>query len=654
MDKLLWVLLPIALAGALAGVLAWRGRLPSRAVLNVWFSLLLLVYLLVTASLGIFWVANQHLPVFDWHYLFGYALLLLLVVHLGFNLRMVLFHLRRKPGAAEAAPTAGGRRPFLGTFGAFGVLGMGAAAGLGYFIGLRHGRTELRIEASTGPGADTALAVVEQFHDFSSHTRGGVLRRAPGADWGDPPPPFKPPGTGRRLALPEARKALVPATAQAWGAAALADMLWHTAGVSARSGGINFRTSPSSGALFATELYVLTLDVPGVAAGLWHYDVPGQALQQVGAVPVERGLPGTGALPPDARALIVATALFRRSGHKYRDRTYRYVLGDLGHALENLRVVAQHTGATATLLQAFDEARIAAALGIDEQEEGVLALMLLQGPAAQALPPLAAAPWQPPALAGAQAATLGITDAIHRATSLRAAALPPAGYTVPASTPEPPLAASPLPLFPLSSLSPLTALTAQTPHSPLPPRNSEIVDPLALIAGRRSVRRYSPAPLALADLAAVLAAMAKPGPLLSDAVRIDVLALRVAGLEPGAWRYHARAHALERRARHGDDLRRRARAAGLDQDVIGDAAAIFVLAIDRSALAADAAGAARGYRHAFIESGLLGERVYLEAGARGLGVCAVGAFYDEEAAALVGNDPAQEWIVHFAALGVAG
>jgi len=32
----------------------------------------------------------------------------------------------------------------------------------------------------------------------------------------------------------------------------------------------------------------------------------------------------------------------------------------------------------------------------------------------------------------------------------------------------------------------------------------------------------------------------------------------------------------------------------------------------------------------------------------------VGAFYDEEAAALVGNDPAQEWIVHFAALGVAG
>lgn len=36
----------------------------------------------------------------------------------------------------------------------------------------------------------------------------------------------------------------------------------------------------------------------------------------------------------------------------------------------------------------------------------------------------------------------------------------------------------------------------------------------------------------------------------------------------------------------------------------------------------------------------------------GLGACAVGAFYDDEAAALVGVNPAHEWVVHFAALGV--
>jgi nitroreductase len=98
-------------------------------------------------------------------------------------------------------------------------------------------------------------------------------------------------------------------------------------------------------------------------------------------------------------------------------------------------------------------------------------------------------------------------------------------------------------------------------------------------------------------------------------------------------------------------LRRRSRAAGLDQDTIGDAAVVVVLAIDRAAFAADPAGPARGYRHAFLEVGRVGERLYLAAPTLGLGVCAVGAFYDDEAAALVGVDPAKEWVLHFASVG---
>jgi hypothetical protein len=64
-NKLGWVLLPLVLAVAWLGWLARRGRWPSRHVLNVAASLLLLAYLGGTAALGIFWVANQHLPVFD-------------------------------------------------------------------------------------------------------------------------------------------------------------------------------------------------------------------------------------------------------------------------------------------------------------------------------------------------------------------------------------------------------------------------------------------------------------------------------------------------------------------------------------------------------------------------------------------------------------
>jgi len=145
--------------------------------------------------------------------------------------------------------------------------------------------------------------------------------------------------------------------------------------------------------------------------------------------------------------------------------------------------------------------------------------------------------------------------------------------------------------------------------------------------------------------------MAATPPLLSPSVRIDVLTPAVQGLPPAAWRYRPARHALALQVRHDDTLRRRARAAALDQDVIGEAAAVLVLSLSRADFAADAAGAARGYRHAFLEAGMVGERVYLEGQAQGLGVCAVGAFYDDEVAALCGIDARREWVVHLAALG---
>jgi hypothetical protein len=39
------------------------------------------------------------------------------------------------------------------------------------------------------------------------------------------------------------------------------------------------------------------------------------------------------------------------------------------------------------------------------------------------------------------------------------------------------------------------------------------------------------------------------------------------------------------------------------------------------------------------------------AGALGLGVCAIGALYDDEAAALFGADPARGWVVYAAEVG---
>lgn len=739
MPKLAWVLLPLAAIAAWLALCAWRGRLPTRPTLNVLFSLLLLGYVSGTAGLGIFWVANQQLPVFDWHYTFGYATVLVLVVHLGFNLRIVWQHLRRlvRRDATAALPRASaapgaeagaaGRRPLLGMAGAAALT---AAAGLGYLVGLRHGRTELQVAARVGarvaaheaanevdPGraaaearggtshpaahrataasaasAAEAWAAVEQFHAFSAHSRTRVLRHAASTDWGGAPAPFKHYPGAERLRLPSPAAAGRVADATTPDLAALATWLWHTAGISERRGGIAFRTSPSSGALFATELYVLALDGKrGLAPGAWwHYDAEAHALQRVPAGPIAaRGpatTPGPGtvatpaalgplALPAPCDALVVATSVFARSGHKYGDRTYRYVLADLGHALENLRCAAAAHGQVHALpLSRFDESALATALALDERREGVLAAVALAPPGAvlhgterdsASTGPANDVRWAsawPAGTTGTAPARLGLTDAMHTATSLRAL---PARHEGRAATPllpgtRPPGAAAPAEGTATASPAP--------PHfsgHTLPPAHLLTADPLQVIARRRSLRRFSAEPMSQQALADVLHALTGPAPQLSLAVRIDVLTTAVVGLPPAAWRVEAAPHRggragavapmrLRHRVAHGAALRRRARAAALEQDVIGDAAVVFVLSLDRGALQADPEGAARGYRHGFIEAGLVGERIYLAAGALGLGACAVGAFYDDEAAALVGLDAEREWPVHFAALGVLG
>ncbi len=632
MPKPWWVALPLLLAVAVLVVQWLRRRTPSRAGLNVGVSLLLLAYVAATAALGIFWVANQQLPVFDWHYLFGYATVALLVLHLAFNLPVVWRVLTRRRGASTQAdaPVRAPRRGWLAWAGA------ALAAAAGYAVGLRHGSTELRVSARAGAAdaaADAALALVDAYHRHSAHSRTAAVRRAAG-DWGAAPPAFKRDARAPRLALGAPGRA----DAAAFDKRTLGALLWHAAGVSERRGTLHLRCSPSAGALFATELYVLVRDWPGVTPGAWHHDASSHALERLrDGSAIDFAAAGVDADAADGvAALVVATAVFARSGHKYRDRTYRYVLADLGHVLENLRVAAHALGVDVDLQRHFDESRLAAAIGVDEAEEGVLALAVLRRPGGSLRTTAAGIGWRVPPLAQAapSAALPALTAAVHRATSLRRAV--------------------PLPAQAEGARQGGDAHDRDRggeTHA-LPAPDAPAFDVLAAIARRRSVRRYRSDALPPRTLSGLLAGCAGAPALMSGALRVDVLALAVASLPAASWRYRAQAHALVRRTAPNAALRGHARAAALGQDVIGDAAAVLVLSIDRRVWAAEPAGAARGWRLAFVEAGLVGERAYLHGGALGLGVCGVGAFYDDEIAALAGVDAPHESVVHLVALGV--
>ena len=350
--------------------------------------------------------------------------------------------------------------------------------------------------------AASALAVVEAFHAHSAHSRAGVLRRAASADWGGAPPPFKTHAQAPAQPLPAPWRT-APADPPGLNAQALATLLWAAAGITAERGGLRLRAAPSSGALFATELYLAVRQLPGVPSGLWHVDVPGRGLRRL-AEALPPALAAT--LPPGVPVALLATAVFRRSGHKYGERTYRYLLGDLGHALENVRVAGQALHVGVHFARAFDESVWADALQLDEREEGVLAQLWLTDAAATPRPVAPPADWAIPLRQGS--APLGMTDAVHRATSLRAAASG-AGSVRASPTDRPPPAGAdwPPPAADSPAMGRAAAVALPAASGPVP----ALADPLPLIAARRSVRRYRPQALPLPVLGQLLRAMTTPG-----------------------------------------------------------------------------------------------------------------------------------------------
>lgn len=621
--KLVWVLLPILLYAAILAVLVWRGRIPSRLALNIQTSLLLMAYLLTTASLGVFWVANQQLPAFDWHYLFGYSTLLLASVHLVFNLPTAWRWLKgniRGTNAHPQKPAPGPARPGAAVLTK--ALAIGVVVAAVFFLGTRHSNQAPDFHWNADSATNGPVEAVLRYHEFSAESRSSVLRRAPSIEWGEPPPAFKHypdrphvalahSNTGER-GLSQTLRAPQPRPQQL-GLAGLGELLHLSAGVTAWRGDTAYRAAPSAGALFPSELYLLVRAIEGLPSGLYHYDAEHHQLDLLDQAAASNVFGLTAADSFDA--MVVVTSIFRRTGFKYRDRAYRYAMADAGHLLENLRLAGHKAGLHAQLLAQFDESLVARALALDGVEEGVMALLKFSRNPMQPEPAPAPKSQIYRAAAAPADSTIGATGMVHQASSLRL-------------------------------LEDTRQLTTPADRIALPPPEPSAYGVYESISQRRSTRRFLSEPVPLAALSAILADMAQPAQL-SSAIRINLVIKRVAGLTPGVYRYLSQ-HALLR-VRAGE-FAAQAQAAALAQDVIGDAAAVLILSGQREHILALGA---RGYRHAFLEAGMLSERWLLGAVARGLAACPVGAFYDDEAANLIGVDSRHEWVLHFAALGIA-
>ena len=193
-----------------------------------------------------------------------------------------------------------------------------------------------------------------------------------------------------------------------------------------------------------------------------------------------------------------------------------------------------------------------------------------------------------------------------------------------------------------------------------PEAGRELADLWQCLARRRSQRSYLDRPLTQDELAALLWATqgvtyASRGYILRAApsagalypVETYLAVHRVEGVEPGLWHFQVPDFALE--LLQACDCRQALVGAGLSQGFLGTAGAVFIWTgvLNRAMWKYRE----RAIRYLFLDAGHLCQNLMLAATALNLGVCPVGAFFDEEVERLVQVDGREEVALYLAAVG---
>jgi len=192
-------------------------------------------------------------------------------------------------------------------------------------------------------------------------------------------------------------------------------------------------------------------------------------------------------------------------------------------------------------------------------------------------------------------------------------------------------------------------------------RFSENADLWDIILKRRSVRKYSPEILLPLDtLSALIWATqgitAEAGdfhfrtvPSAGGLYPIEtyLMARAVDGLEQGI--YHLRPYAFDLELLKAGDFSGTLAQAALGQSMIADAQVTFIwtAVVERSKWKYRE----RAYRYIYLDAGHIAQNLYLAGTAEGLGVCGIGALFDDAVNALIGVDGTEETVLYMASAG---
>ena len=407
-------------------------------------------------------------------------------------------------------------------------------------------------------------------------------------------------------------------------AGTLTRALYFSAGITKRRryawGDVEFRAAACTGALYHIELYVVCGDLPGLEAGVYHFDPKELALRRLRKGDHRHTLvEATGEEPSvaNAPAIIVYSDIFWRNACKYQSREYRHAFWDSGTIIAHTLAIASAQGMPAKLVTGFVDEMVNRLLDLDTRREVALALLpvghvpsVVGGPSLEVdrlslkIEPVSEFEPDFPAIQEMHAASsLGDGEEV---VSWRGAASD------------------------TSTQSPSGRLVELRPHT----EDEMSPDPIeAVIIRRGSTRRFIRAPLTFQQLSTALERASHD--IRSDFVSAPTAPINdmylivsaVDGLPSGAYVFHRDLGMLEL-LKEGD-FRREAGHLGLDQELPADASVNVFFMSDLGPVLERFGN--RGYRVAQLEASIAAGRLYLAAYAQRLGATGL-TFYDDSVA----------------------
>src|SRR5213593_5012704 len=242
--------------------------------------------------------------------------------------------------------------------------------------------------------ADKDFSSALIYHEATKHSEVSIGASAHYLDWDNKPAQFKEYKNLPSIALPRnfplpkenSIKAIAgerqETVVQQIDVGVLSELLFFSAGLTRK---VRFgkelyymRAASATGALYPIELYVISGRIPGLEAGVYHFNPLHFSLAKLRDGDYRAALDDAGSSDSLFAPLTLAfTSLAWRNAWKYEARSYRHWFWDSGVIVANLLATSNSAGIAAKAILGFVDSEIDQLLSLEAKKEATVALAVV-------------------------------------------------------------------------------------------------------------------------------------------------------------------------------------------------------------------------------------------------------------------------------------